>query len=186
MICVQCSTPLTPGTRVCPQCHALQPVAVQRVGLGPGATIDLGYGRVVIQARLGEGGMGVVWRAWLFFAPGGPHGSEGPLPLALKVLTSRADAQPAMRALFVREAEALKSLHHPNIVRFQDFFDWGGALALSRGARSRTSFRAIARGRRSPAAAPTGAFPSRAPGTTSNSSSAPSRLPTRSASCTAT
>jgi serine/threonine protein kinase len=99
--------------------------------MGPGATIDLGYGRIVVQARIGEGGMGVVWRAWLFFAPDGPRANEAPVPLALKVLRARTDEQPAMRSLFANEADALKRLHHPNIVRFHDFFEWGGSLALA-------------------------------------------------------
>ena len=99
--------------------------------IGPGATVDLGYGRVVVQARLGEGGMGVVWRAWLFFAPSGPRAREAPVPLALKVLHARGSASPALRALFVNEAEALRRLSHPNIVAFQDFFPWEGALVLA-------------------------------------------------------
>jgi serine/threonine-protein kinase len=85
----------------------------------------------VIQARIGEGGMGVVWRAWIFFAPEGPRGAEKPVPLALKVLRALAAEPTGMRALFTNEAEALKKLHHPNIVAFHDFFEWDGALALA-------------------------------------------------------
>jgi serine/threonine-protein kinase len=99
--------------------------------IGPGATKDLGHGRIVIQARIGEGGMGVVWRAWLFFAPDGPRRAEPPVPLALKVLRAHGAEPPGMRALFTNEAEALRRLHHPNVVAFQDFFEWDGALALA-------------------------------------------------------
>jgi serine/threonine-protein kinase len=129
--CIQCPEGLDAGVRVCPRCKALQPITVQRGPVGPGATVELGYGRIVVQARLGEGGMGAVYRAWLFHAPDGPRGAEPPLPLALKVLHARAADTPEVRALFADEAEALKSLRHPNIVRFHDFFDWGGPLALA-------------------------------------------------------
>ncbi|HEY5240064.1 MAG TPA: hypothetical protein VIJ22_01300, partial [Polyangiaceae bacterium] len=67
--CTQCLTMLTPDQRVCPRCHALQPT---RESIAPGVTIDRGDARLVVDARLGEGGMGVVWRAWLFHAPGTP------------------------------------------------------------------------------------------------------------------
>jgi serine/threonine-protein kinase len=75
--------------------------------------------------------MGVVWRAWIFFAPDGPRAVERPVPLALKVLRAHGAEPSGMRALFTNEAEALKRLHHPNIVAFQDFFEWDGALALA-------------------------------------------------------
>ena len=131
MICVQCTSDLPAGVRVCPRCRALQPVSVDPVRLGPGATLDIGYGRVVIQERIGAGGMGVVWRAWLFFAPGGPRANDAPMPLALKVLRARGHDLPAMRALFTNEAQALQRLRHPNVIAFHDLLDWGGALALA-------------------------------------------------------
>src|SRR5207245_6843232 len=83
--CPQCHFDVPVGARVCPHCRALQPQASTTV-LGPGATLDLGYGRIVIDARLGEGGMGVVWRAWLFYAPSTGRAGEPPTPIALKVL----------------------------------------------------------------------------------------------------
>jgi len=128
---VQCAASLDAGVRICPRCRALQPLPANAGAIGPGATLDLGYGRVVIQARIGEGGMGVVWRGWLFFAPDGPRGAEAPTPLALKVLQARGGDQSTLRALFANEAEALRSLHHANIVRFHDFFEWVGALVLA-------------------------------------------------------
>jgi len=67
---------------------------------------------------LGEGGMGIVWRAWLFHAPSTPRGAEPPLPVALKVLSPRARGKAELRALFVHEAEAMRALSHPNVVRF--------------------------------------------------------------------
>lgn len=125
--CTQCQTMLTPDQRVCPRCHALQPT---RESIAPGVTIDRGDARLVVDARLGEGGMGVVWRAWLFHAPGTP-GAGAAEPVALKVLRPQAMAEPRMRELFLREAEALKRLSHPNVVGFHDLFEHDGCLVLS-------------------------------------------------------
>jgi serine/threonine-protein kinase len=99
--------------------------------LGPGATLDVGYGRIVIDARIGEGGMGTVWRAWLFWAPGGPRANEPPAPLALKVLHARARAKKELREFFVNEAESLKQLSHPNIVRFYAMIEHGAELGIA-------------------------------------------------------
>jgi serine/threonine-protein kinase len=109
----------------------LQPLVVHDGPVGEGTTIDLGYGRVVVQTRIGEGGMGVVWRAWLFYAPSHPRANEKPAPIALKMLKPQASVQQGVRMLFFNEADALRSLSHPNIVRFYDFFEWGDSLALA-------------------------------------------------------
>ena len=98
--------------------------------MGPGITIDRGDSRLVVDARLGEGGMGVVWRAWLFHAPGTP-GAGAAEPVALKVLRPQAMVQPGVRDLFLREAAALKRLSHPNVVGFHDLFEHDGCLVLS-------------------------------------------------------
>ena len=127
LTCPQCHATFTIPQRVCPRCHALQPT---RETFGPGVTIDRGDARLVIDARLGEGGMGVVWRAWSFRAPGTP-GAEEAEPVALKVLKPQALAQPGVRDLFLREAEALRRLSHPNVVGFHDLFEHDGCLVLS-------------------------------------------------------
>jgi serine/threonine protein kinase len=101
------------------------------VTLAPGATLDLGDVRIVVDARLGEGGMGIVWRGWLFHAPGTAQGNAPPLPIALKVLTPRARARPELRALFLHEAEAMRVLSHPNVVSFHALFDRGAELAIA-------------------------------------------------------
>ncbi len=129
--CTHCKLDLAYGTRVCPTCRTLQPLAIHQGPVGEGTTIDLGYGRVVVQTRIGEGGMGVVWRAWLFYAPSHPRAKEKPTPIALKMLKPQASVQREARLLFFNEADALRSLSHPNIVRFYDFFEWGTSLALA-------------------------------------------------------
>lgn len=123
--CVQCNYSLQEGTAVCPSCRSLQPSRSQGRGqLTPGIQIDRGYGKIVVDAKIGSGAMGTVYRAWLFYDPKGPKGHEKPVPLALKQLNARAMVQPELRAFFQNEAEALRLLAHPNVVRFHELFSW--------------------------------------------------------------
>jgi serine/threonine-protein kinase len=112
---------------VCPQCHALQPA---HESFAQGVTIDRGDSRLVVDASVGEGGMGVVWRAWVFRPPGTP-GADRPEPVALKVLRPQAMIRPGTRELFLREAGALRRLSHPNVVAFHDLFEHDGSLVLA-------------------------------------------------------
>ncbi len=133
--CAQCRAPIPLDQRVCPQCRALQPT---RDAIAPGAAIDRGDARIVIDAQIGSGGMGVVWRAWVFRPPGTPA-AEAPEPVALKVLraptssgTGRGhEGYQTARELFVREGASLERLSHPNIVAFRDLFEHAGALLLA-------------------------------------------------------
>jgi serine/threonine protein kinase len=123
--CVQCNHYLADGVAVCPSCKSLQPSRSSRRGqLAPGLQIDRGYGRIVVDSKLGSGAMGTVYRAWLFYDPKGPRGQDKPVPLALKQLNQRAMVQPELRAFFQNEAEALRLLEHPNVVRFHELFSW--------------------------------------------------------------
>lgn len=125
--CAQCGAPLQADQRVCPTCRALQP---SRESFAPGVTIDRGDSRIVVDSRLGEGGMGVVWRAWMFHPPGSPLGDQ-PQLLALKVLRSSASQHQVVRELFLREAAAMRRLSHPNVVAYEDLFEHEGSLVLA-------------------------------------------------------
>jgi serine/threonine protein kinase len=127
LACAQCGAPLLPEQRVCPTCRALQP---SRETFAPGVTIDRGDRRIVLDARVGEGGMGVVWRAWQFYPPGSPRGDKPEL-LALKVLRPMATQRTAVRDLFLREAAAMRRLSHPNVVAYHDLFEHEGSLVLA-------------------------------------------------------
>ena len=111
-------------------CRALQP-HVETAAITPGTTIDRGGARIVVDTRVGAGGMGVVWRGWLFHAPGSPLAKEPPVPVALKVLRPQAQMKAELRAFFAREADTLRRLSHPNIVRFYDIFEHAGASVLA-------------------------------------------------------
>ena len=128
--CPRCGAVVPAGAPVCPGCGSLR-LRPQTVSIGPGTTLDLGDARIVVDARLGEGGMGIVWRGWLFHPPATPRGSDPPIPIALKVLSPRARANPQLRALFLQEAEAMKVLSHPNVVRFHRLVQQGDEVAIA-------------------------------------------------------
>jgi serine/threonine-protein kinase len=70
-----------------------------------------------VEAVLGRGGMGVVYRA---------RQLRLNRPVALKMLLAGAYAGPQERARFQREAEAVAGLRHPNIVQVYDVGDHEG------------------------------------------------------------
>src|SRR5258708_324122 len=93
---------------------ALFPESTTVDGAGPPAlpTGDLprlrGYD---VQAVLGHGGMGVVYRAWHLRLN---------RAVALKMLLAGAYALPEERERFLREAEAVAGLRHANVVQVHD------------------------------------------------------------------
>ncbi|QJW92599.1 serine/threonine-protein kinase [Frigoriglobus tundricola] len=73
-----------------------------------GKTADLLVGPYVVSDKLGEGGMGKVFRARL--------GGTGDT-VALKVVRAALVANPTVRGRYAREVQASSALDHPNIVR---------------------------------------------------------------------
>jgi serine/threonine-protein kinase len=69
-------------------------------------------GRYTVMEMLGEGGMGVVYKAF-----DGHLGRE----VALKLIRAKMDADAGERTSFMRETYLLAKLQHPNIVQI---FDW--------------------------------------------------------------
>jgi serine/threonine protein kinase len=127
--CVQCRAAIDDTAPVCPVCRSLQPSRSQGRGqLAKGIQIDRGYGRIVVDDKIGSGAMGTVFRGWLFWDPNGPRGKDRPVPLALKQLNPRAMVQPELRAFFQNEAEALRVLQHPNVVGFHEMFTYSPTL----------------------------------------------------------
>ncbi|NLS93104.1 MAG: protein kinase [Planctomycetaceae bacterium] len=74
-----------------------------------------------LQEKLGQGGMGVVWKAWHVRLK--KH-------RAIKVLHSHLLESPEVRDRFLNEMEALARFEHANIVRAHDAFEEGGQLYL--------------------------------------------------------
>jgi serine/threonine-protein kinase len=74
-------------------------------------------GRYQITAKLGEGGMGVVYRAY----------DPPPLDRQVAVKTLHEFGDPLALELFYKECSALKSISHPNIVEIFDIGDFEDA-----------------------------------------------------------
>ena len=74
------------------------------MSLGVGAWL----GHYAVTAKLGEGGMGEVWRA---------TDTQLNRDVALKILPEAFAADPDRLARFMRETQVLASLNHPGIAR---------------------------------------------------------------------
>ncbi len=79
--------------------------------------IGQALGHYRIQAKLGEGGMGVVYRAF---------DTHLDRPVAIKILRADATTSPERRRRFQQEAKAASALNHPNIVHIYDISSSGG------------------------------------------------------------
>ena len=79
---------------------------------------DLLAGRYRIDARLGAGGMGTVWRA---------HDQQLDRDVALKILGSSLAGDPALAGRFDREARALAAVASPHVVAIHDVVARPGA-----------------------------------------------------------
>ena len=64
-----------------------------------------------IESKLGQGGMGVVYKA---------RDAHLDRPVAIKVLPADKVADPGRKQRFVQEAKAASALNHPNIVTIHD------------------------------------------------------------------
>jgi eukaryotic-like serine/threonine-protein kinase len=116
-VCSQCEAEITEGAQFCGHCGA--PVEIA-------ATDDRWLNRVVdgryrVLARVGTGGMGVVYRV--------EHLRLGKTA-AMKVLAPEMAAKEEMVHRFRLEAQAVSRLSHPNIVQTFDFGQFESALFL--------------------------------------------------------
>src|SRR5690348_9318350 len=73
--------------------------------------IGQALGHYRIEAKLGQGGMGVVYRAF---------DTHLDRPVAIKILRADATTSPDRKRRFVQEAKAASALNHPNIVHIYD------------------------------------------------------------------
>ncbi len=75
-----------------------------------------------IQERIGEGGMGVVYKA---------HDTHLDRFIALKVLPTDKMADPVRKLRFEQEAKAASALNHPNIVHIYDIAEFEGVQFMA-------------------------------------------------------
>jgi pSer/pThr/pTyr-binding forkhead associated (FHA) protein len=90
----------------------------QTVDYRPGESVVPGYQLGLV---IGRGGMGVVHRATRL-----SDGAE----VAIKVIRPAAGVSPRQVERFVREADILRQLRHPNIVEFHEVGETGGTIYL--------------------------------------------------------
>jgi len=110
--CPRCGT-VDPSGRlsVCPRC-LLADLAGDSDAPATGALPRLGTDALVLEAELGRGGMGRVFRA---------RDERLGRAVAVKVLRPESAANPDFRARFAREARTLARLEHSGIVAVHDF-----------------------------------------------------------------
>ncbi len=94
---------------------------LKKVAHGKGA--ELRVGPYIVTDKLGEGGMGKVYRA--------RRANGGTDVLALKVVRSALVANPVVRGRYAREVQTTGTLDHPNIVRLFDAGEDGGRFYLA-------------------------------------------------------
>ena len=127
MICPYCRAPLGVDGRFCPACgKALVPTETQAQDSSPLQSALIGReiaGRFRILAKLGEGGMGAVYR-----------GEQISLKraVAVKVLRPELSQNQMLLRRFSAEAEAVAKLDHPSTVKVYDFGqDTDGSLFIA-------------------------------------------------------
>jgi serine/threonine-protein kinase len=124
--CPGCNAALPAGARYCAVCGERVPVqlaptffrttapASTAAGSIPPMRLPAGtrIGVYVIEDVIGEGGMGVVYRA---------HDEVVGRTVAVKCLHTNLAGDLEIRRRFAREAKVLSSVHHPNVVNVFDF-----------------------------------------------------------------
>jgi serine/threonine-protein kinase len=117
-VCPRCGAVDASGRlSVCPRCLLLDLGGGAAEGAAPaagasGALPRLGADGLVLEAELGRGGMGRVFRA---------RDERLGRAVAVKLLRPESAANPDFRARFAREARLLAQLEHPGIVAVHDF-----------------------------------------------------------------
>jgi serine/threonine-protein kinase len=107
----------TPGGGPAPPPVASEP-ALPPMRLLPGTVLSRVY---TIEAVIGEGGMGVVYRA---------HDRARDRTVAIKCLHTNLAGDPEVRRRFAREARVLRAWTHPGVVAIHDYLEHEHLLAI--------------------------------------------------------
>jgi len=129
-VCAGCRSNFPDEARFGPKCGTPAPAQPVQADSAADGRLDLGWGLVVLGNTIGEGGMGTVFRGWLYYNPNGPRSGTPAHPVAIKVLHPALVARQYVRQLFIGEANALRRLSHPNIVKFHELVESQGGLAI--------------------------------------------------------
>jgi eukaryotic-like serine/threonine-protein kinase len=121
-VCPQCQEPAADEVEFCGRCGS----SLRRAAVPPPSSNDSWIGQIVdgryrVLARIGQGGMGAVYRV--------EHLRMGKIA-AMKVLLQELASDRELIKRFRREAEAVSRLTHPNSVQTFDFGQMGDALYL--------------------------------------------------------
>ena len=131
--CGDCGAALPPDSDRCPACllrlgldappgqATVPPAATRSKTAIPISELAAVFPQLEILELLGEGGMGAVYRA---------RQRKLERLVALKILSRELSADPAFAQRFLREAQALARLQHPNIVSLYDFGEAVGTYFL--------------------------------------------------------
>jgi eukaryotic-like serine/threonine-protein kinase len=130
-VCVRCHSVISQeSAHFCPHCGEKLDAPSDARRISAGAELDLGWGKAVLGDVIGEGGMGVVHRGWVYYNPAGPRAATAPHPVAIKLLHPLLKGNQRARRLFLGEAAALERLSHPNVVQFHALAQVGDQLGL--------------------------------------------------------
>ena len=123
--CPSCGRAVPEGA-VCGQCatRLREGVELPTVPLSPGEAISSSPRIFAIEGyrilrKLGQGGMGVVYLA---------EDTVLNRRVAIKVMTAGLAHEPAAGAFFLREARAMATVEHPNVVRMPMIFTYRDSL----------------------------------------------------------
>ena len=119
---VPVSLPRPPGAAANPR-YGIQArentlLAHNIVGMKQG---DVVHGRYLLEERLGKGGMGQVWRAL---------DQRLQRTVAIKIMAPQFTEEPEFLVRFLREAQSIARISHPNVVSVLDFGEEGDSPLL--------------------------------------------------------
>ena len=109
-LCPACGSRFSNDARFCP--YDGEAMSVVDAPISEGLVGQIIAGRYRVESILGEGGMGIVYRA--------VHITLGKV-VALKVLRQDMAHDEVVAQRFVQEAKALSRIQHPHVVEVHDF-----------------------------------------------------------------